>query len=268
MSPQSPEEYAGRVFLGTVAIEPNRWGMAKPGGFPVTVVSDWIAAIAAAGFDGLELWERHATFVEEPEVERIASGPLPVEVFNGYALWDEPDPSSRDETAVWIDRLGARAVKFNVGNDPASRGAYVERLRAFEAKVAGPVRLLCECHPGTLAEDPKEGSAMFDEVAPADRLQAVVHVGRTPDGVAPMTEAMADRVGHVHVQLPEAGPDVEEEALAADLRVSVELLRSFGFDGSWTIEFSYGRMTEDDEAGYILRWATRDLRALRAALEP
>lgn len=257
------------VLLGTVAIEPNRWGMVRDGGFPVTVVSEWLPAIAAAGFDGLELWERHATFVDEAEVERIAGGPVPVVVFNGYALWDDPDPVARDETARWVHRIGATGVKFNVGNDSDSRDAYVERLRRFDEQVDPGVRLLCECHPGTLAEDPAVATAMFDAVAPSTRLQAIVHLGRTPGaGTAAFLDGLGDRVGHVHLQLPDEGPDTDPGALAADLRTGVELLRSFGFDGSWTIEFSHGRMTERDEAGYILEWATRDLLALREALGP
>lgn len=257
------------VLLGTVAIEPNRWGMVRDGGVPVTVLSEWLPAIAAAGFDGIELWERHATFVDEAEVQRIAGGPVPVVVFNGYALWDDPDPAARDETAEWVRRFGATGVKFNVGNDPAARDAYVERLARFDARVPDGVRLLCECHAGTLAEDPAVASAMFDAVAPVERLQAIVHLGRSPEaGTAAFMEGLGDRVGHVHVQLPDEGPDTDTGALVADLRSGVELLRTFGFDGSWTIEFSHGRMTDRDEPGYVLEWATRDLLALREALTP
>lgn len=257
------------ILLGTVAIEPNRWGMVREGGVPVTVVSEWLSAIAAAGFDGLELWERHATFVDEAEVERIVAGPLPVTVFNGYALWDDPDPTARDDTAVWARRLGARGVKFNVGNSPELRDAYVERIARLAARLDDGVRLLCECHAGTLAEDPPLASAMFDEVAPADRLQAIVHLGRRPDdGTRAFMDGLGDRVGHVHVQLPDEGPDTDGGALAADLRDGVDLLRSFGFAGTWTIEFSHGRMNERDEPGYVLEWAQRDLVALRDALTP
>ena len=257
------------ILLGTVAIEPNRWGMVRDGGVPVTVLSEWLGAIATAGFDGIELWERHATFVDDQEVERIIAGPLPVTVLNGYALWDDPDPTVRDETARWVRRLEAGGVKFNVGNDPDSRDAYVERLQRFAEEVDDGVRLLCECHAGTLAEDPALAAAMFDEVASPLRLQAIVHLGRTPDdSTTAFMDGLGDRVGHVHVQLPDEGPDTDPPALAADLRTGVDLLRSFGFDGSWTIEFSHGRMTDRDEPGYVLEWATRDLAALRAALAP
>lgn len=254
------------VLLGTVAIEPNRWGMARDGGFPVTVVSDWLPAIAAAGFDGVELWERHATFVDDAEVERIANGPVPVTVFNGYALWDEPDPTARDDTAIWVHRLGATGVKFNVGNDPSSRDAYVERIERFAERTGAGVRLLCECHGGTLAEDPAVAAAMFEDVGLAAQLQAIVHLGRRPtDETKVFMDVLGDRVGHVHLQLADESPETDPAVLAADLRAGVELLRSFGFDGSWTIEFAYGRMTDHDEPGYVLEWATRDLRALREA---
>ena len=51
----------GTVLLGTVALEPNRWRTVDPSGSPVTRLSSWLDQVAAAGFDGLELWERHAT---------------------------------------------------------------------------------------------------------------------------------------------------------------------------------------------------------------
>jgi sugar phosphate isomerase/epimerase len=266
MDPRAPT--SAQVLLGTVAIEPNRWGMAKPDGAPVTVVSEWLDAIAAAGFDGLELWERHATWVDAGEVDKIAAGPIPVVIFNGYALWDDPDPGAREATAAWVRRFGATGVKFNLGNDPSARDAYVERLRRFHEQVDPSVRLLCECHEGTLADDPAIAAGIFDAVASRERLQAIVHLHRKPHGVAAFMDGYGDRVGHVHVQLAEEGPDTDPAALADDLREGVELLRSFGFAGSWTIEFAYGRMTDHDEAGYILRWATRDLRALREALSP
>lgn len=257
------------VLLGTVAIEPNRWGAVRSGGFPVTVLSEWLPTIAAAGFGGLELWERHATFVDEHEVERIVRGPVPVVVFNSYALWDDPEPFARDEVARWVDRFGAAGVKFNVGNDAKARDVYVERLARFDEQLSPGVRLLCECHAGTLAEDPDLASAMFDEVAPAERLQAIVHLGRTPtDETRAFMERLGDRVGHVHLQLAEEGPTTDPASLAADLRIGAELLRTFGFEGSWTIEFSHGLMTNRDEPGYILEWASRDLRALRDALGP
>lgn len=255
------------VLLGTVAIEPNRWGVVQSGGFPVTVLSDWLSTIAAAGFDGLELWERHATFVDEAEVDRIVGGPVPVVVLNSYALWDDPEPSARDDVATWVRRLGATGVKFNVGNDPNARDAYVERLARFNEHIDPGVRLLCECHAGTLAEDPVVAVAMFDEIAPAERLQAIVHLGRTPtDETRAFMERLGDRVGHVHLQLADEGPDTDAASLAVDLRTGVEHLRTFGFKGSWTIEFAHGLMTDSDEPGYVLDWATRDLRALRDAL--
>ena len=50
---------AGTVLLGTVAIEPNRWSTVDSSGAPVADLFERAAAISSAGFDGLELWERH-----------------------------------------------------------------------------------------------------------------------------------------------------------------------------------------------------------------
>ncbi len=46
------------IFLGTIVLEPNRWFGVTKDRWGTTVVSDWLDAIHAAGFDGIELWER------------------------------------------------------------------------------------------------------------------------------------------------------------------------------------------------------------------
>ena len=263
----------GQIYLGTVAIEPNRWGLAEPGGHPLTRVSEWLPAIADAGFDGLELWERHATSVPEDELDALVGSDMPVEVFSIYTSWDDPDDSARAEAAAWIGRVGAAGVKFNVGSDPDSIADYTERLRRFEAAVPTGARLLCECHFGTVAEDPAVARDMFDTVADTDRLGAIVHVhpGARDEWSEPLG-VLGDRVRHIHVQVAEYPPTTSADELSETLRPSAEAIQAASPAATWTIEFSYGMWgfgrddADLDNPAYILQSAQRDLLALRAAL--
>ena len=261
------------IYLGTVAIEPNRWGLAVPGGHPLTRVSEWLPAVREAGFDGLELWERHARSVPDEELDALLASDIPIKILSCYTSWDDPDDSIRAETAAWIERVGAQGVKFNVGSDPDSIGDYTERLRRFEAEVPDGARLLCECHFGTVAEDPAVARDMFDAVADADRLGAIVHVHPIDrDEWSEPLGVLGDRVRHVHVQVAEVSQSTSADELSEALRPAAEAIGAASPVATWTIEFSHGMWgfgrddAEFDNPAYILQSARRDLAALRAAL--
>ena len=262
----------GEIYLGTVAIEPNRWGLAEPGGHPLARVSEWLSHIAEAGFDGLELWERHARSVPDEELDALLGSEMPIRILSCYTSWDEPDDTDRAETAAWIERVGAQGVKFNVGSDPDSISDYTERLRRFEAEVPGGARLLCECHFGTVAEDPNVARDMFDSIADADRLGAIVHVhpGARDEWSEPLG-VLGDRIRHVHVQVAEVPQTTSADELSEMLRPAAEAIGAASPTATWTIEFSYGMRgfgrddAELDNPAYILQSAQRDLAALRAA---
>ncbi len=263
----------GQIYLGTVAIEPNRWGLAEPGGHPMVRVSEWLANIAEAGFDGLELWERHARSVPAEELDALLASEMPIRILSCYTSWDEPDDADRAETASWIERVGAQGVKFNVGSDPDSIADYTERLRRFEAEVPESARLLCECHFGTVAEDPEVARTMFDSIADADRLGAIVHVhpGARDEWSEPLG-VLGNRVRHVHVQVAEYPQSTSAAELSEVLRPAAEAISAASPTATWTIEFSHGMWgfgrddAEFDNPAYILQSAQRDLEALRAVL--
>lgn len=262
-----------QIYLGTVAIEPNRWGLAEPGGHPLTRVSEWLSAIGDARFDGLELWERHARSVPTDELDALLSSEIPIKILSCYTSWDEPDDADRTETAAWVGRVGAQGVKFNVGSDPDSAADYTERLRRFEAEVPAGARLLCECHFGTVAEDPHVARDMFDAIADADRLGAIVHVHpMARDEWSEPLGVLGDRVRHVHVQVAEVPQSTGVDELGEILRPAAEAISATSPAATWTIEFSHGMWgfgrddAEFDNPAYILTSARRDLEALRAAL--
>jgi sugar phosphate isomerase/epimerase len=259
---------AGTVLLGTVALEPNRWGTVEPSGAPTTIVSRWLDGIAAAGFDGIELWERHATS-DPVEATAILAGPLPVTLWNTYASFDEVDPTERERVAGWVRRCRSRGVKFNVGPDPAQLDLYAERLASWVALLPEDAVALCECHAGiSVAERPEVAAALFAAAGPADRVQAIVHSHESAEHLAARFDAYGERITHVHVNHldPATGRAPRLAERAAELAATAAHLRSLGFRGSWTVEFVHGTLTDRDRPAELLAQAAEDLKVLREIL--
>lgn len=258
----------GTVLLGSVALEPNRWATVDPSGGPCTDVAEWTRAIAAAGFDGLELWERHLP-VDSAEAATLLSGPLPVTVFNSYVSFDDADPSQRVSVAQRVARCGSGAVKYNVGADPALLDVAAERVRSWLDLLPPDTAILCECHEGTAtADDPAAAAGFFDAIGEADRVQAIVHTHESADELRARFDAYGDRITHVHVNYLDlsvlSAPPLAEQR--ADLTAKARLLDDLGFAGSWTIEFVHGLLTDHDEPGPLLDQAIADLAVLRDIL--
>ncbi len=256
------------ILLGTVAIEPNRWGTLDPSRAPRTQLADWLPAIAGAGFDGLEVWEEHLTAADDGG-DAVLSGVLPVSILNTYESLDDADPIGRRTVADWVRRSAAPAVKFNVGNDPTAAGLYAERISEWLTDLPAATSLLCECHAGiSIAEDPEIAATIFAAAGPVDRLGAIVHTHETADHLRARFDAYGDRIRHVHVNYLDVA-DRRVPLLADrrdDLAAKVDLLRSLGFSGTWTIEFVDGILSDRDVPGLLVAQAIEDLAVLRSVL--
>lgn len=253
------------VLLGTVAIEPNRWGLRSPDRRPLAVVADWLDPAREAGFDGVELWENHATMASEDDVAALAGSGLPVPVFNSYASFEDEDDAARDAARGWMERLGATAIKYNVGNDPAEADRYGARLARFVDALPDATAAICECHRGSAADDPAVAARILAAAGPPEKSQALVHLGEDDAYLDAMFDALGDRIRHVHVNfLNHGNPPLAE--LGDDLARRVEALRARGFRGSWTLEFVTGVGSETDEPGPMVETAVRELAVLRGAL--
>lgn len=266
---RSPSRLEGEVLLGTVAIEPNRWGTIRPDRSPQIRLAEWTDRIAALGVHGIEVWEGHVTGLDDIELAALLDGPAPVRIFNSYADFDEPDPADRDRVASWVERTGAVAVKFNVGNDPGQEGAYADRLAAWLDALPPGVAAICECHHSiSIAEDPAVAARILEAAGPPDRVQALVHTHDGTDGVAAKLDALGDRVTHVHVNYLDTATfqhpplaQVEDELASV-----IDTLSGRGFRGSWTLEFVAGLLTDDDRPEVLLDQAAADLEVLRRLL--
>jgi len=249
------------VLLGTVAIEPNRWGVIDRSRRPTVVLADWLEAIAAAGFDGIELWEGHLSGA-------VVAAAVPVDVFNTYVSFDDDDPTERTTVAANVARTGARAVKVNVGDDPTSEVAYADRLAAFVGVLDPGVAVLCECHAGTVAEDPAIAARLLAAAGPVDRVQAIVHTHEDDDHLRARFGAYGERITHVHVNHLDGALAAPRLVDVADvLAAKAELLDALGFKGSWTIEFVHGVGTTDDRPDLLIERAAADLAVLREVLD-
>ncbi|UDY34208.1 sugar phosphate isomerase/epimerase family protein [Dermatobacter hominis] len=259
---------AGAVLLGTVALEPNRWSTVDPSGAPSADLVAIAPQIAATGCDGLELWERHLP--PEPEAAATLLGALPpVLVLNSYVAFDRDDPAARDAVAARVRTSGARGVKFNVGADPALEEVYAERVADLLDRLPDDVVLLCECHEHiSIAEDPTVAARILAAAGPAERVGAIVHTHESEAHLRARFDAYGDRIRHVHLNLLDPAT-MQAPALADradDLGRTVALLRQLGFDGSWTLEFVEGVLTDHDEPGALVAQAAADLSVLREVL--
>lgn len=253
------------ILIGTVALEPNRWGQIHPDRRPTLALSTVMARLHEAGFDGLELWDGHVLGASDAETEALTGSQPSVTIFNSYADFDADDPTSRHQAERWITELGCAGVKYNVGNDPGALDAYAARIGEWVDRLAG-VRLLCECHEAiSVAEDPDVAARLFDRAGPADRVQAIVHLGDEDEDLTRRRfDAYGDRITHVHVNfLLQQAPPLH--VVADQVRARVEMLQSLGFAGSWTIEFTNGLFT-DDRPEHLVGSAITDLAFLREVL--
>ena len=256
------------VLLGTAALDPNRWGTLEVGGDPTIRVSEWLDAVADAGFAGLELWDKHITAASDGEAAAVLDQPLPVVILGSSASFDDPDPTERDALARWAERANASRVTFDIGADYDRQDDYAERIAAVLDQLPVTSAMLCECRQGvSLAENPVVAADIFDAAGSPDRVQAVVHTHESSEHLRARFDRYGDRITHAHVNhldFAHGAPRLVE--IQHELHAKVTLLRSLGFTGSWTLEIVAGVMTEADTPELLVEQAAADLRVLHEVL--
>lgn len=241
------------IYVATVLLERNRWTDHKR---PTFAVSEWGERFAEVGFDGVELWENHYRLADEAERAAIAAMPCPVVYYNTYAGFGDDGAAARQAAAEHIARLGAAGCKYNLGQDPAQRETEMRNLRAWVEALPETCLPLCECHPGTILEDPRDAHRFFRE-ADLSRSGIIVHA---MGGEQSCLDAWFDRFGadirHLHLRV----------YTEPDLAGRLAYLDRLGFDGSMSIEFVEGVGEPGETIEQAFGRAVADLNALRAAL--
>lgn len=250
-----------QIQLGTIVLEPNRWFGVTQDRWGTTLVSEWLDAIAAAGFDGIELWESHFRDAEPSEQQAILDHPLPIAVYNTYVSFDDDDDHERQAAAELITRTGAPKVKWNTGaeRDEEALDAYGHRLERWAQTLPG-VELVCECHDGSAMDDPGAAARVL-----AAGSNALFHTHDDVDLIRAKFEAYGDRITHVHVNhLFTGSPRLAD--IRDELATKIGVARALGFDGTWTLEFVHGTGGDNDHPAAMLAQATEDLAVLRELL--
>ncbi len=248
-----------KIYIGSILLERNRWAKDKQ---PTYAVSEWAQRFADDGFDGIELWEYHATLCDDAERAALAAAAPQVTIFNSYADMSDADADRRRRNAELTKRFGASGVKFNVGSDPAQRGMYLNAVRQWRSMFPDDVTLLCECHPGTIIEKPGDAKAFFDEVG-CDGIKVIVHAFNAVDALAEWFAAFGADVAHAHLQMRNDGnmvsfdsdPDCADEAIG--------IMKGEGFAGSMTLEFAVGTLAADENIDDLYAAAVADLAFLK-----
>ncbi|MBM4163217.1 MAG: hypothetical protein FJ222_02055 [Lentisphaerae bacterium] len=251
------------ILFATVLMERNRWTADKR---PTVAVSTWLADLAHAGFDGIELWQNHAIESSEQEREALSTSPLPITIFNSYVGFTDADADGRARVAELVRRFSCSAVKFNLSNRLDTRAQEIAEARRWFSSMPG-VTPLCECHPGTSVEHAAEAAAAF---ADWPELRIIVHpFFFSAETLQGWFDAFGSRISHCHVQIRQPGPngiftrlDEQIEPVSGQTRLA---LRN-GFAGSWAIEFTKGVCTPDESPAPLVAAAIQDLRTLRSLL--
>ncbi|MCL2528710.1 MAG: hypothetical protein FWE42_09880 [Defluviitaleaceae bacterium] len=227
--------YTPKIYLGTVALEINRWSTR----IPTFQVSGWLPQIKAAGFQGLELWENHV--LKSPgEAEKIKSSNFPVAIYNHYGLFSgTPEENEKLETAVkTITQLNAKAVKYNIGNDPALLQHYKENVQRFANALPKDCILLCECHAGTLLETDEAAEAFFKDLCP-QKFALIVHPFGPPEELHAKFERFSQRITQIHSQLSnQEGNRICLEEWPERVDACLNIIKKNNFTGNFTIEFT------------------------------
>ncbi|MBT3275277.1 MAG: hypothetical protein HN368_19135 [Spirochaetales bacterium] len=240
------------IYISSVLLEKNRWDSR----IPSLKISDWLKPIADAGFDGLELWENHLLLADAAEREAVIADPMPITVLNTYCAFDDPGAKGRAASAELAHLLNVPAVKFNFGDKPAMVNTYMNNLITWRDVLPVSCRLLCECHPDTILEEPMQAADILSPLP--DQLEIIVHAfgGDDDSKLRLWIEAFGSAVTHVHAV-------VREKTVASE---RIKILKNAGFSGTWTIEFCDGVAHPPEDMRQLLATATGDLNYLRKEL--
>lgn len=252
------------IFIGTILLEKNRWSQEKQ---PTYQVSEWLERFQADGFSGMELWENHAALAGADEVSRLANAAFPVAVFNSYCTFDAAGRENRERAAQLAKRLNAQAVKFNLGGQPEQQAEYVENAAAWRNILPDGIRLLCECHAGTIMQTPEKAQEIF-AIWGDHQFQAIVHPFTTPhDELRRWFTCLGSRITHAHVQIRDQNGAMRglgyNQALVTE---TLHIMREEGFQGSFTLEFTEGTRQPDENIAGLYAAALQDLQLLRSLL--
>lgn len=252
-----------KIYLGTIALEKNRWAEGKK---PSYRVSSFLDRIKEDGFAGIEIWENHYMLADRQEQRKLAESGMEI-IFNSYLSLKEGMTDSLKRTAEAIWELGAVAVKYNYSlRDFEHNPGYTsldfmeqtDTLLAFAQLLDPKVQLLCECHANTLMENPVNAGRVFKRLD--KRFGAIIHLAAEAELAEKCFTCYGDRIRHIHTANAVGGGRFENlEQADEKMRKNMNYFISQGFNGTVTVEFV--KSAASPEAYY--EEARKDLAYLR-----
>lgn len=247
----------GNIYFGTILLERNRWAAGKE---PTFRVSDWISRIERDGFDGIELWENHAVRADAQEFDKLSAAPLPISVYNSYISFEDGEEESREQAAQLIRKLGARAVKFNFGKEQDKLDTYIRNWRQWAEQLPNDCRLLCECHPNTVMEEPEAAAAAMKAM---DRCEAIIHPFHSLGSPKDWFHYLGSSITHAHVQFRPDGKTFQRLSTQPSAAAErLDLMKQAGYNGSFTLEFVEGT-GQGEQQEKLYEAALDDMKFLR-----
>ncbi|MHC4917909.1 MAG: sugar phosphate isomerase/epimerase family protein [Planctomycetota bacterium] len=248
------------MYMGTILLDVNRWK--RPEKVPSYRVSEWVGRFREAGFDGMELWQYHATRCGEEELEALLACGWPPALFNIYPTFTGAEMEEIAELSALAGKLGAGGVKFNIGAEPERREEYLANLKRWREVLPAGVRPMCECHPGTVIEEPAEARRFFDELD-SDGWEIIVHPFSRIESLEEWLKLFGPAVTHAHLQMREERAIVRFDSRPDVARKAADLLGEYGFAGSLTLEFAAGTGSPGENIEDLFRTALDDLAFVR-----
>ena len=261
---KTPAKMQSLFNIGTVLLEKNRWAAGQTPSFKV---SDWVPAFAKAGFHAIDLWANHALKADKEEIERLKSSQLPISVLNSYVAFDDGCEDAQDMITQMAISLNAQSIKYNVGHSVADKDTYLKNLRAWRERTPRNIRLICECHPGTIIEEPAAARAFFD-TAQLENHAIIIHpFNISADRLHEWCFLFPEDIRLSHLQM-RAQRDSESEIQTFDsnaklVREAVQLLTKHGYSGDFTFEFTGGIRSEHESPETLFNNALKDIELFR-----
>ncbi|GGC98424.1 sugar phosphate isomerase/epimerase family protein [Pontibacillus salipaludis] len=248
-----------KILLNTVLLEKNRW---KDGQIPSIQVSEWIPAIKENGFDGLEIWQNHLLKASGEEQARLRQGKLPIEVFNSYIKFEDGHEDERAKVVDLVTEIQCKAVKFNLGHSMVYKSKYITHVKELLNQLPHFCELRCECHPGTVMEDPETAYQVFDQIG-SNRVKAIIHPFHDQVNIERWFQHLGSSITHAHVSLYR---NQLFHLLSSDesfVRKRITKLHELQFKGSYSIEFTAGVAIGDENTDQVFTNASEDQYLLR-----
>ena len=136
-------------------------------------------------------------------------------------------------------------------------------LRQWRTQLPEEILLLCECHPGSIVEEPLQAKAFFGELD-MEGWGIIADPFSRFESLQAWFDALGPRIIHAHLQMRQ--PDrtvVRFDRRPERAREAVRIMREASFAGSCTFEFTEGMNTPGENIDELFSNALIDLAFLK-----